>query len=413
MKHLTLILTLLLNSFALLAQYDIVFDSTFSGDGVALLPFSITNQQGVFLQSDGKIVLMSEKRINFDSAVFTMLRLDADGGLDATYNNTGINNAPTLFGQDPYSIGLLLPSNDLIVAGSGQPTPWYSRSIVLHKYLENGTKDALFGNSGAVTLTEDSLSLYCKDLKIHNDTSVYVLFGGDFFGVDTFIRRNLLYKINTNGSIDSSFAVNGRFEIPPSVLYTVDHMAVSDDGSIYLLGAIYPAVGEDTTKIVKLDPDLTFDHGFKFKLIDGDLYVTEINLDEDGKVIAIASKFGSGFRLWRLMPDGSLDNSFSRDGVFHENLHFDVGGPSRMIEQPDGKLLFALGGGANAMRVNPNGTMDYSFDLDGVSEIVSNTDASFNYVASSGIVLQPDGKMIFITENESDLIKIVRVKARP
>lgn len=413
MKHLILIFTMLFGSLTLFGQYDYLRDPSFGNGGIVTVPFSISALKGIFLQSDGKMVLLAEHRVNFDSATFKVLRLTADGVLDATYNNTGINDDPTLFSSYYYyPTGLLLPNNELLVAGTGLVTPWYSSSVIVHKYRENGTMDDSFGDGGALSLTEDSLSLFCQDLKVYQDSSILVLYEGSYFGADTVIQKNWICKIDKNGQIDSSFASNGKLEFSPMLLSSAKKMVLSADGSIYIL-ATYNANFSYYDLIVKLNPDFSIDPGFQFVLDDYYYGISEIGVDEDSKLIIAASKFGSGFKLWRYMPNGTLDNSFSKDGEFSENLNRDIGGVRHFMAQPDGKLLFSFTGGAVAMRVNANGTMDYSFDLDGVAEVLPISDANFNYSAASGLVLQPDGKLVFMTEDENDFIQIIRIITRP
>lgn len=408
-KQFTLLLGFWLKSFALFSQYDVLLDSTFSEDGIVSFPYVTTTENGVFLQSDGKILLMAEQKIAFDSAKFTVLRLEENGMLDTTYNHSGISDSSNLLsvGSSFDPIGLLLNNNDLLVAGSGYSTPWKSRSIVIHKYLEDGRIDTHFGKNGSVILTEDSLLLGCRDMIAFNDSSFLILIGGDFFGVNSYIKRNILYKIKNNGKIDSSFAFNGRLSIPLFKLNYPYKMALSEDESLYLLGETSLGVSR---KVVKINPDLSLEDVFVYQNNDTNFYDAEIFTDEDGKIILGTSEYRTKFKLWRLMPNGDLDISFNKEGVLEDYIHIPTNGLGRIIQLTDGKLLISLNGGAMAMRVNPNGTLDYSFDLDGISEIVP-----YNSVTtkSSGLALQPDGKIIFMTGIQSGTIKIIRVKTRP
>ncbi|MBC7775292.1 MAG: hypothetical protein H7246_07630 [Phycisphaerae bacterium] len=420
MKHLIITLMLLLNSGILLCQYDVIDDSTFSEDGVSILPFSLSARQGMILQPDGKLVLLVWQHLPNIDPLFAVARLNTDGSLDSSYNNTGINNESLPYDGYSNPIGILLPNNDFVIGGSDHFTPWYSRNVVLGKYLENGTMDPLFGNGGTAILTLDSFNMRHEDLKLYKDTSLLVLVSASFSPNDNSpdINKNLLYKLKLNGSIDSTFATNGILDIPLSALSFVQKMAISDDGSIYMMG--YAPDGFPDTKVVKFNADWTLDPGFQYVSAGLDSYFSNIGVDGDGKLLAISTKHTTGFRLARLMPDGTLDNSFSKDGVIEESFNligveFGVGGGiGPMIEQPDGKLLFSVGGGAMAFRVNPNGTMDYSFDLDGIVQKVNGMDP-FTLISypSSGMALQPDKKILFMTATEAGFIKILRLITRP
>lgn len=415
MKYALILTTILLQSVALFGQYDILYDSTFSADGIANIPYSIAAEKGAFLQSDGKILLMAEKRFAYDSTEFLVLRLNSDGTLDGTYNNSGVNTSPTLFHDfNSAPKGIMLQNDEFIVVGAAKSSNYYSDSLLLYKYLVNGVRDDQFGNSGKAILSLDSLKLSCTNFLHFNDTSLLLLIEGFYDGQDTSFNRTMIFKLSIDGRIDSSFAVNGRLELPDKANYTTLNMTVGPEGTIYLLESAYsPIFGTDTTYIMKINPDWTYTELFHVIDSTGDLYINQIFTDDDGKIILVANKFGSGFWMWRLMPNGMPDASFNRDGVFEEHFNFEIGGFNQLVNQPDGKLLFCMYGGASGVRINPNGTFDYSFDLDGLAEIIGVNDVNYNYVASSGLVLQPDGKIVFVTENENDLIKVVRVKTRP
>ncbi len=420
MKHSLIILMLLLNSGLLLSQYDAIYDSTFSEDGISILPFSLLPTQGILLQPDGKLILLVNQKLPNIDPVFAVARLNTDGTLDSTYSNAGINNESIPFDEYSNPIGLPLANNELILGGSDHFTPWHSRNIVLLKYLENGTIDPLFGNGGTAILTLDSFDMRHEDLKLYKDSSLLVLVHASFSPNDTLpdINRNLLYKLKKNGSIDSTFGTNGILDIPLTALSQVQKMAISDDGAIYMMG--YSPDGFPDTKVVKFNADWTLDPGFQYVSAGLDSYFSNIGVDGDGKLLVVSTKHYTGFRLARLMPDGTLDNSFSKDGVIDESFNligvaFGVMGKiGPMIEQQDGKLLFSVGGGAIAFRVNPNGTMDYSFDLDGILQLIYGFDPfTFDDNPSSGIALQPDKKILFMTSTDAGFIKVLRLIPRP
>ncbi|MBL7810298.1 MAG: hypothetical protein JNN28_20920 [Saprospiraceae bacterium] len=413
MKNLAIIFMLSINSIALMAQYDIVYDSTFGTDGTVILPYQIVANKGLFLQSDGKVVLLSNKKINNSTTEFTTIRLNPNGTLDLTYNNAGLNNSPTSFDSDPDMCGLMFPNNDLIVAGS-EPyiNPLSAQGIHFYKYLENGRMDSLFGNGGVLTIKEDSSFLFCKDMIRYNDTSLLMLYIGYPFPNSTVQRQLVICKVNLNGQLDSSFAVNGKLRQPLNPYPDALKITLDDHGAIYV-AVNYNAPSLNYNKIIKLNPDLTLNTAFNFQIDPPNHSISNVAFDEDGKLIIIASRIGYGYKVWRFMPNGVPDNSFSKDGLFVGHLNYYTANPKQFIQQPDGKILIGINIGANAIRLNLNGTMDFSFDLDGVVELVPYLGTGVVTFRSSGMELLPDGKMLFMTETDTDQIKIIQVKTRP
>lgn len=84
---------------------------------------------------------------------------------------------------------------------------------------------------------------------------------------------------------------------------------------------------------------------------------------------------------------GDLDSSFSYDGI----ATLPDGGARSVVLQPDGKVI--LGGGWNnfsLVRFNIDGNIDSSFGINGVATTIMGVGSN----AATGIVLQPDGKIL-------------------
>jgi uncharacterized delta-60 repeat protein len=136
----------------------------------------------------------------------------------------------------------------------------------------------------------------------------------------------------------------------------------------------------------------------------------DLNFDEDGKVttsiganaagagvviqsdnkIVVAGTAGSDFALARYNSDGSLDSDFGADGIVTTTFGVIAAG-SGLVIQPDGKLVLAGTAGDDfaVARYNLDGSLDPGFDFDGVVTTGFGTAAD-----AAGAVLQPDGKIV-------------------
>ena len=104
----------------------------------------------------------------------------------------------------------------------------------------------------------------------------------------------------------------------------------------------------------------------------GDDFAADVVVQPDGRIVVAGSTAAGGasdFALARYLPDGSLDRSFSDDGMV--TTAFPAGaGASGIALQPDGKIVAAGHSGEFAVaRYNPDGTLDTTFSGDGLQTV--------------------------------------------
>src|SRR5262245_18540158 len=129
-------------------------DPSFSGDGIQTVDVGDYDlATAVAIQpADHKIVATGQP---LDNGVFTTLRLDQDGGLDASFGDGGLANTPVGDpGVSDEAWGLALsPDGKIVVAGiADQPGQQANFGVV--RYLSNGQPDPTFGDDGIVVIDE-------------------------------------------------------------------------------------------------------------------------------------------------------------------------------------------------------------------------------------------------------------------
>ena len=117
-------------------------------------------------------------------------------------------------------------------------------------------------------------------------------------------------------------------------------------------------------------------------------------IQPDGRIVAVGTS-GGNFALARYNPDGSLDTSFDVDGKVTTDFGRDDGALEVLV-QPDGKIV-AVGfsaafpdGDFAVARYNPDGSLDSTFDLDGLATI----DFGGYEVANTVGLQSQDGKIV-------------------
>jgi uncharacterized delta-60 repeat protein len=299
----------------------------------------------------------------------------APGDVDLSFDpGSGINGAVRAVAVQP--------DGKVIITGDFTTVRGLQR-LEVARLNADGSGDSSF-NPGTLLepLSTDNWDVYSVALQPDGK----VLLGGTFHLINGTNIFNGIVRLNTNGTLDSSF--NPGAGVGGSGLALV----VQPDGKVLLGG----------NGIIRLNANGTLDDSFNSSAA-GFGIVSSIALQPDGKII-----LGGSF-VRRFHADGSLDSSFN-PGT----------GPNSEIRtislQSDGKVLiggsFTSVNGSNCpalARLNTDGSLDGSFvPANGV-------ESAYPYPVVNSVVVQPDGKIIlggyFSKNNATDRTAIARLNA--
>ncbi len=207
-----------------------------------------------------------------------------------------------------------------------------------------------------------------------------ILVGGAFTSYKG-LTQNFIARLNTDGTLDTSFDIGEGFDSP------VFSIVLQPDGKILVGGTFTSYNGSTRIFIARLNTDGTLDTSFNIGAGFNN-YVQSIALQPDGKILVGGTfttyKSLSQNRIVRLNTNGTLDNSFNI-GTGFNNTVFSI------TLQSDGKIL--AGGNFTSykgltqnriVRLNTDGTSDTSFDIG----------EGFNNNIVYSIALQSDGKIL-------------------
>ncbi|MES2617629.1 MAG: T9SS type A sorting domain-containing protein [Bacteroidota bacterium] len=202
------------------------------------------------------------------------------------------------------------------------------------------------------------------------------------------------------GSIDVTYGTNGKATASNGQEYSVAWgMALQKDGKTIVAGTTLTDImlTRFTTQGM---PDSTFgDDGVVVTDINNNSVEqpNAVIVQADGKILVTGITFTNSkrnFALLRYLPNGTLDNSFSNDGKVITVLSIGQDEPRAIALQPDGKILLA--GYSDALfavvRYKQNGTLDSTFSNDGIQTTAIDTG---NGLATSVHVLK-DGKILLV-----------------
>ena len=378
-----------------LAQNSPFVDSTFGVNGITItdIDSGIDKIYQLQLQPDGKIISVGYAEINgqFD---FALARYNVNGTLDFSFDDDGI--VTTSFGIDKdkaYSV-VLQPDGKIIAAGSS----WNGLNFdfAIAKYQSNGMLDSTFASNGKLIATPSPFTDVIYAIALQADGKIVVA------GYSNTLMA--LMRFMNNGTVDSTFGINGVAKTEVEFNFNKGYaLTIQPDGKTIAAG--HANNGHDnecilTRYLVNGLPDSAFGTlGIVILNIDtGNDVINDIVLQPDGKIIAVGATynpFNTDFVVARLNLNGSLDSSFSNDGLTVFSFSNDDDEAYSVLLQPDGKIIVA-GSSINAnnrqfavARLLNNGLPDNTFGTAGLYvNFISANDYSYSAIQ------QPDNKII-------------------
>ena len=355
------------------------------------------NGRSVTVQADGKILVAGQSWTgsNYD---FALVRYNSDGTLDTSFSGDG--KLTTAIGpSDDYGYSVTVQADGkILVAGlSFNGGNW---DFALVRYNSDGTLDTSFSGDGKLTTAIGAFEDYGYSVTVQADGKILVAGQSSF---DIAVAR-----YNSDGTLDTSFSGDGKLTtaIAPGIGDDAGRsVTVQADGKILVAGYSQDASNNYEFSLVRYNSDGTLDTSFS-----GDgMLTTEIGVgldhgysvtvQADGKILLAGRSYNGAnydFALVRYNSDGTLDTSFSGDGKLTTAIGagFDEG--YSVTVQADGKILVAgySNNGSNddfaLVRYNSDGTLDTSFSGDGKLTTAIGAGHDGGY----SVTVQADGKIL-------------------
>jgi uncharacterized delta-60 repeat protein len=204
------------------------------------------------------------------------------------------------------------------------------------------------------------------------------------------------------GSLDLSFDSDGFATADMGDDYSYN-LALQSDGKIVMAG--YSYIADYDISIARFNTDGSLDNTFsgdgKLTIDFGgfDQFAGQVAIAPDGKIVVAGTTFNglnNDILVVRVNSDGTIDNTFDGDGIAITDINLSVDYGRDVTVQTDGKIVVA--GSTDdvstldfaVLRYNTDGTLDNTFDGDGIAI----TDINSNDDYARSITLQTDGKII-------------------
>ena len=246
-------------------------------------------------QADGKVLVGGEFTHYGSVARNYLLRLNADGSLDASF-------APGAGPDAPVAALVVQPDGKIFIGGSFKAYAGVGRDG-LARVLPSGVLDPSFQTSYSASSPVLCLALQADGrLLVGGSLSSYSPTG-------TTTARNYLARFDASGTLDAAFVPAQVNNILRSRTTSVNALVVQPDGKIVLGGSVYYVAAQSRSSLVqRLNADGTREVERSGTLFSSD--VTALALQADGKILAgenVRTSLDQRADLLRLNADGTQD----------------------------------------------------------------------------------------------------------
>jgi uncharacterized delta-60 repeat protein len=334
--------------------------------------------------------------------VLAAIALAAPADLDPTFDGDGKVTTPFGNFTTDESLAVAVQSDGKIIAAGYTAVGPANDDFALARYNADGSLDTTFGTGGKVVTAFGSGRDSARGVALQADGKI-VAAGRAFDGLTL---NFAVARYNSDGTLDTSFDSDGKVTTEFGFSSTDEGYAVAiqPNGQIVVAGYTDAVNGAWDFALARYNADGSLDTTFNgsgkviTSTFNGFDLALAVAVQRDGKIVATG--WGSNndsnrdIGLTRYNSDGTLDTSFDGDGIVTTTIFGGGDDAANAITlQPDGKIVIA-GSGYNAgreyfalVRYNPDGSLDPTFDGDG--KVTTSLGSS-----AYAVTYQQDGKIV-------------------
>ncbi|MES2835964.1 MAG: T9SS type A sorting domain-containing protein [Bacteroidota bacterium] len=332
--------------------------------------------------------------------VITLKSFAQAGRLDGSFSTDGVHTTD-FYNSNEIGNSIAVQSDGKIIV-AGYSFNGSNNDFALARYNKNGTLDITFSGDGKVTTDFSNNDDFGNSVAMQADGKIVVA------GYSTGTTSDFaLSRYNTDGTLDNTFSIDGKlttdFSNTDDKAYSI---AIQADSKIVVVG--YSVDSSSDFAIARYNTNGTLDNTFSLDGINttdffyGDDKSFSVAIQSDGNIVVAGygTKTNSDFAVARYNANGMLDNSFSEDGKTTTDITTSTDIGKSVAIQNDGKIVVG-GYGFNTTfdialaRYSVNGELDNSFSADGMVT----TDFTHSFFGSTNdfgksLAIQSNGKIV-------------------
>lgn len=363
-------------------------DPTFGKGGIVTTDFGVgaADPGGIAIQPDGKIVVFADLRTEGVSEALAFVRYNTDGSQDTKFGNAGVTIVQNLTFASSMTIQ---PDGKIVGVGFNAGHFGGSTGIAVVRLSSDGTLDSTFGTggvattgilefgfAGSVAVQPDGKILLANgdlvrllangqlDSNFGTGGLAHVI-GGGFVGdsvgemallhngkilvssASLFPTSGLVSRYSSNGSLDTSFAVNGQM----GTTGPANALLLLGNGELLVGGNLNTKVNEPVGFAVSryhavgvTDAKFGTHGGVATPIANFPTVVTSgLGVQSSGDLVTLGTasvpKTSQVFALARYTPTGQLDTAFGTNGIVTTSFGADAVTTSGLAIQPDDKIV--------------------------------------------------------------------------
>ena len=372
--------TICANSFA----QSVSFDSSYATNGINIDPYRNGKVDAIKILPDGSSLTAGI------FSIFATGKLSSDGRIqkrntDGSFNNNFGFNGTTSIDHITNQKYYFASDNNTVVFGNE------SDQLIAKKYNENGIINSSFGNNGLYSF-EPFMGTKPQFIVGHVDNNT-------LFAFQNIEHRCKIASLNTNGTLNSSFGLNGIVDFG-SIDYdfsSINSIVVLPNKDFLVFGNVWGRIQDEgptylllIVKKYDLNGNIINSFGLNGMVIIDNLIdnlegydpaTTKCALQSNGKIIFSIANMNNQimpltFDLIRLNANGTIDKAFGDNGIckIMKGSSFESDNYIRneeLILTQNGNILCSatIGYHSGLIKVFPNGTIDKKFGTNGFFEI--------------------------------------------
>jgi uncharacterized delta-60 repeat protein len=335
-------------------------DPSFGSHGLTSIG-SNTRLFGTGVQSDGKVVAVGQSV----GSNLIVARFTTSGALDSSFGG-GVVTGPATGAPVSGSIGravAIQPDGKIVAVGSSGSGSG-GVGLLVERFNANGSPDSSFGKGGAVNLLTSSLA-DGYSVAIQPDGKILAGGAADETGSDGYEPRVVVVRLNSNGSLDSTFGSGGVDVLDLGPISAARGLALAPGGKIAIAGSIQVGLQVPEGYVARLTSSGALDTGFhgtgyytqQFSRAGANSVFYSVAVQSDGKIVAggaaVNGTTGADAVVARFTSSGSLDSSFGSGGVAY--MSSGVNSPPGSAGEPGIRGIVLAGGDVVAAGYSTNG----------------------------------------------------------
>lgn len=340
--------------------------------------------------------LLERGGVDVENVYFDSIKLDdysgtlaaADGTLDTSFDGDGVvsHHAPGSNSEFIQSMKILNDGKFLVAGTGSYSTEEGRQNTLVARFNADGSVDTTFGTQGFTYVDYYGRSDYGKGIAVNSVGNIAVAtncYNGSNYDIG-------VTMLDSDGNLLTSFDGDGKLTIDTGAFDQPEALTFDSNDKLVIAGNINGKLA-----VVRLNADGSFDNSFSgdgiATSVDGTFF--SVAIDSSGRIVA-AGTANSDFVLARFNTNGDLDQTFGTNGVTTTDMGNSETAYAMCI-QSDGSIL-AAGTGRTVndqfaiAKYNANGILDTSFGTNGyvLTDIAGDADLGLS------IAVQADGKIL-------------------